>query len=91
MTRDEEDGRHVRATWANGGEEGTGCPVCAEVVRGDRDVLEAHVDSCLAHLGSRLDEERRLRREAEEDIDIDGDGDSEMRLRATDGANLRGT
>jgi hypothetical protein len=55
---------------------------------GDRDVVEAHVDSCLAHEG-RLEEERRV---AEEDVDIsiDGDGDGNMRLRATDGANLRG-
>jgi hypothetical protein len=88
MTRDEEDGRQVRATWGAGVGESIVCPVCGVGVRGDRDVVEAHVDSCLAHEG-RLEEERRV---AEEDIDIsiDGDGDGSMRLRATDGANLRG-
>lgn len=96
MTRDEEDGRGPRATWANGnGEgEGTACPVCGQVVRGDKDVIEAHVDSCLAHEGSRIEAERieaeRAAMGIEEDIDIDGDGDMSMRLRATDGANLRG-
>jgi hypothetical protein len=73
MTRDEEDGKYVRAAWVNGGEEGTGCPVCAEVVRGDRDVVEPHVDSCLAHLG-RLEEQRREGEGLEEDGDINGDG-----------------
>lgn len=87
MTRDEEDGKHVRATWANGGE-ATVCPVCGMTVGGDRDVIEAHVDSCLAHEGRRLEEEAR--REAEEDVDVDVDEESGMRLRATDGANLRG-
>jgi len=89
MTRDEEDGRQVRATWGVDGVEGTVCPVCGMGVRGDRDVVEAHVDTCLAHEGRRLEQERRG---AEEDVDIsiDGDGDGGMRLRATDGANLRG-
>ena len=88
MTRDEEEGRQVRASWGAGVGDGIVCPVCGVDVRGDRDVVEAHVDSCLAHEGRRLEEERRV---AEEDVDIsiDGDGD-DMRLRATDGANLRG-
>ena len=95
MTRDSEEdqggGRHVRATWMNGGE-GTGCPVCGEVVRGDRDIVEAHVDACLAYLGNREEEERREaeRLERNGDIDIDGNGSREIRLRATDGTNLRG-
>lgn len=90
MTRDEEDGRHVRAYWANGnvdGSEGTVCPVCGQVVRGDRDIIEAHVDSCLTHESRRLEEEQRREAEGwEEDIDVGGG----TRLRATDGANLRG-
>lgn len=89
MTRDE-DAEGVRATWANGngdGSEGTGCPVCGQLIRGDRDVVEAHVDSCLAHESRRLEEERQ--REAEE-WDEDVDIGENTRLRATDGANLRG-
>jgi DNA repair exonuclease SbcCD ATPase subunit len=86
MTRDEEDGRSVRATWGNGGDEGVPCPVCGQGVRGDRDVMEAHVDSCLAHECRRLEEASR----AEEDVDIDINGADGVRLRATDEANLRG-
>lgn len=89
LTREEEDGRHVRATWANGiwdGSEGITCPVCGQDVRGDSDIVEVHVDSCLAHEGRRLEEEQQQQAERwEEEID-----DRETRLRATDGANLRG-
>lgn len=90
MTRDEEDGRHVRASWANSnwdGDEDIVCPVCGQVVRGDRDVIEAHVDSCLAHESRRLEEAQQGEAQGwEEEIDVVG----EARLRATDGANLRG-
>jgi hypothetical protein len=79
MTRDEEDGRHIRATWANGnwdGSEGTVCPVCGQVVRGDRDVIEAHVDSCLAHESRRLEEEQQREAEAwEEEVDVEAKRD----------------
>ncbi|EGO02007.1 hypothetical protein SERLA73DRAFT_166516 [Serpula lacrymans var. lacrymans S7.3] len=59
----------------------TTCPVCLQMVRGDRDVIEAHVDACLAHENARQQEE-----EDEDEIDVDGEGT----LRVTDGANLRG-
>ena len=95
LTRDEEEGR-VRAAWAQGNAEAVGCPVCGQSVRGDRDVVEAHVDACVAHEGRRLEEERLAREReilgVEDDVDIDGDGNGNgnVRLRATDGANLRG-
>lgn len=88
MTRDEEDGFRTRATWANGGDGETTCPVCGQSVRGDRDVVEAHVDSCLAYESQRLQEEHRHNEELEADIDVGGN--VETRYRATDGANLRG-
>ncbi|KAK0206902.1 hypothetical protein DFS33DRAFT_629345 [Desarmillaria ectypa] len=47
------------------------CPVCLTTVAGDEDVLNAHVDACLAGDARRMDEEREqremLRREEEED------------------------
>ncbi|EIW82270.1 hypothetical protein CONPUDRAFT_81797 [Coniophora puteana RWD-64-598 SS2] len=64
------------------GSGGITCPVCQQSVRGDKDVVEAHVDACLAHQAQRQQEQRALE---EEDIDI---GDTVLRV--TDGANLRG-
>ncbi|KAG6885603.1 hypothetical protein C0993_012350 [Termitomyces sp. T159_Od127] len=45
------------------------CPVCLVTVRGDQDVLDAHVDACLANESRRLEEERLrvLEQEAAED------------------------
>lgn len=91
MAREEEEG--AGRAWLNGsgeGGEGTMCPVCGELVRGDRDVIEAHVDSCLAHASRRLEEEQReaIAAAAEEDIDVGDDRD--VRYRVTDGANLNG-
>ena len=93
MSREDEDGGGLSGgsgRWAGNGE-GTFCPVCLKIIPGDPDVVEAHVDACLAH-ETRLQEEReqqeRLREENPwEEIDVDGD----VRLRATDGASLRGT
>ena len=34
------------------------CPVCLTTVRGDQDVLDAHVDACLANESRRVEEER---------------------------------
>lgn len=65
---------------------GTSCPVCAHVVRGDRDVVEAHVDACLAH-GSALERERL--EEEEEELDIGGGGSS-VRTRVITSVSLRG-
>ena len=36
------------------------CPVCAETVRGDQGVLEAHVDTCVATEGMRLEERQQM-------------------------------
>ncbi|OJA19323.1 hypothetical protein AZE42_00419 [Rhizopogon vesiculosus] len=66
---------------------GTSCPVCAQVVRGDRDVVEAHVDACLAHASARLEREQV---EEEEELDIGGGGSS-VRTRVITSASLRGT
>lgn len=89
MAREEEEGA---CSWLNGsgsseGRDGTVCPVCGVFVRGDRDVIEAHVDSCLAHANRRLEEQQR-EINAEENIDIGDDRD--LRYRVTDGANLNG-
>lgn len=64
------------------------CPVCLQTISGDQDVMEAHVDSCLAHQTSVTQEEneRASQEDAWEDIQVDG----ETRVRMTDSANLRG-
>jgi len=72
-----DDARH----YGGRGEEGVGeivCPVCLEMVFGDPDVTEAHVDACLLHAMPSAHEET--------DIDIEGPS----RVRATNGANLTG-
>lgn len=57
------------------------CPVCLTTVRGDQDVLDAHVDACLANESRRIEEERNrelVQRRAqdeetwEEVLDIEG-------------------
>ncbi|KDR84010.1 hypothetical protein GALMADRAFT_262367 [Galerina marginata CBS 339.88] len=57
MLKEEEEGNTSTYAWLKRftGEEIT-CPVCSATVRGDRDVLDAHVDSCLAHESQRLQE-----------------------------------
>jgi hypothetical protein len=64
------------------------CPVCSQTVRGDEDVIEAHVDTCIAHQTNRAQEEteRANQEDAWEDIEADG----EMRIRVTDSVSLRG-
>ena len=49
------------------------CPVCAKFVRGDLDVVEAHVDSCLAHV--RITAEWEGNRGRRGSADVDGDVD----------------
>ncbi|KAG6910988.1 hypothetical protein DXG01_006042 [Tephrocybe rancida] len=46
------------------------CPVCMITVRGDQDVLDAHVDACLADESRRLEEERHrmLEQRAAEEV-----------------------
>ncbi|PPQ78209.1 hypothetical protein CVT25_015528, partial [Psilocybe cyanescens] len=60
MLKEEEEGNNSRISWMRcfTGEEIT-CPVCLAVVRGDQDVLDAHVDACLAHESQRLEEARQ--------------------------------
>ena len=98
MTREDEDGgglsgyRGGRGRWAGSGEGGTLCPVCMKMVPGDLDVVEAHVDACLAHearIQSQREQQEQERHRAEavwEEVDVDDD----VQLRATDGASLRG-
>ncbi|OBZ70041.1 hypothetical protein A0H81_09845 [Grifola frondosa] len=94
LTREEEDsnwwGRHLRVEEDS---EGTLCPVCGRTVRGDVDVVEAHVDSCLAHV--RLSEEHERydmsrRGSAEVDGDIDVDGEDEVITGVMDGVSFQG-
>lgn len=83
MAREEEEGSNVRDRWLSRGQgEEVVCPVCSQTVRGDQDVLDAHVDACLANESQRLEEERirqqELQRASEEDIvwdeDVEGGG-----------------
>jgi len=92
MTRDDEDigWWGGRRSGKRDEDEGTLCPVCAKTIRGDVDVVEAHVDSCLAHVrllshqtpGSRSGD-------VNDDMDVDVDGDGLMES-ATMGINFRG-
>ncbi|KAG2156318.1 hypothetical protein DEU56DRAFT_897322 [Suillus clintonianus] len=77
---------HEAESWILEVEGGTSCPVCAQVVRGDRDVIEAHVDACLVHESTRLERERL--HDEEEDLDIGGGGGS-VRTRVINSASLR--
>jgi hypothetical protein len=80
MTRDDND--ENRVAWTGTGRE-TVCPVCLQTVRGDQDVMEAHVDACLAHESSRVNE-------GASQGDATGTG-SETNLGVTDPEHLRGT
>lgn len=68
----------VRETWRRGAGAGgeVVCPVCLVTVRGDEDVIEAHVDACLVDQTRRLEEARQAaiaeqRRRRDEDRDHD--------------------
>ncbi|KAF9498631.1 hypothetical protein BDN71DRAFT_1442983 [Pleurotus eryngii] len=54
MTREDEEGR-TKAVQSSG----IVCPVCAQPVPGDQDVVEAHVDACLASEARRIDVEQQ--------------------------------
>jgi hypothetical protein len=58
---DSEDSVSYRTSWLNRfrAAEEFACPVCSKVVRGDTDVLDAHVDACLAHEARKLEEARQ--------------------------------
>jgi hypothetical protein len=62
MAREEEVESHEQETLSRESSESV-CPVCLATVRADQDVLDAHVDACLANENQRLEEERQ--REAE--------------------------
>ncbi|KAK0190578.1 hypothetical protein F5146DRAFT_1194579, partial [Armillaria mellea] len=73
MTKEDEEGySHARTQFC--GE--IVCPVCLVTVTGDDDVLDAHVDACLAGESRRMDEERvrreTLQREDEEEWEDEG-------------------
>ncbi|KAK0243151.1 hypothetical protein EDD85DRAFT_318370 [Armillaria nabsnona] len=68
MTREDEEGySHAQTQYC--GE--IVCPVCLTTVAGDGDVLDAHVDACLAGENRRMDEQREqremLRREEDQE------------------------
>ncbi|KAI6034492.1 hypothetical protein PISMIDRAFT_672636 [Pisolithus microcarpus 441] len=85
--------------------EDIGCPVCGQNVRGDRDVVEAHVDACLAYESRRAEIEQRREilqgTQVSEDLEVevdddggpdnDGNGDGSVRTRVITAASLRGT
>ncbi|EMD41059.1 hypothetical protein CERSUDRAFT_103393 [Gelatoporia subvermispora B] len=78
------------ASWwgAEREDEGTLCPVCERMVPGDTDVVEAHVDSCLAHMRMLEEQQSTSRRRDDDDIDIGGDED--IRTGVMEGVSLRG-
>ncbi|KAG8218526.1 hypothetical protein J3R82DRAFT_4165 [Butyriboletus roseoflavus] len=80
------------------------CPVCSQPIRGDRDVVEAHVDACLAYESRRTQVERereqtiglvRENEDANVDVDVDTGWDAaeegSVRTRVITNAGLRGT
>lgn len=80
LTREDEIGQWWGKRRAEGDAEVTTCPVCGAAVTGDIDVVEAHVDACLAHL--RLQEvhdgghrsQRANNLEVDVDVDINDAG-----------------
>ncbi|KAI9000787.1 hypothetical protein BD414DRAFT_451451 [Trametes punicea] len=98
LTREDEDDQWWGAQRRGNGVKGDGtvCPVCGKMVHGDVDVVEAHVDSCLAHvrLTSEQEERRRGRggsASADGGIDVDVDGDEGLLPGVMEGVSLRGT
>ncbi|KAH0839810.1 hypothetical protein J3R83DRAFT_756 [Lanmaoa asiatica] len=80
------------------------CPVCSQPARGDRDVVEAHVDACLAYESRRAQAERErertiglVRGNEDADVDVNVDmgweaaGEGSVRTRVITNASLRGT
>ncbi|OCH94305.1 hypothetical protein OBBRIDRAFT_770047 [Obba rivulosa] len=87
LTFEDED-----APWwgAGRGAEATACPVCGRMVPGDTDVVEAHVDACIAHMSILEGQSSAQRRDGEADIDVDIDGNESMRSGVMEGVSLRG-
>lgn len=71
MLKEDEDAPSRRTAWSRGVVGGqVVCPICSTTVRGDQDVLEAHVDACVANEDLRLEEQQqqeRLQRQYEEE------------------------
>ncbi|KAI1796156.1 hypothetical protein LXA43DRAFT_970062 [Ganoderma leucocontextum] len=81
LTKEDED----EGWWGRGADgkgEGQVCPVCVKFVKGDVDVVEAHVDSCLAFLRLTNEEEDRLvwggGRRGSADVEMDADVDVDV-------------
>jgi len=77
----EEEGNSTRDSWINGftGREII-CPICSATVRGDEDVVDAHVDACLADESRRQEEVRQRdlqHRRAIEEVIRDDYGEDE--------------
>lgn len=90
LTREEDETQWWSGHRRGEHEEGTACPVCGRVVTGDTDVVEAHVDSCLAHANI-LEQEAAHRNTPEEEDDLDVDIDGEGVLESvTAGVSFRG-
>ncbi|EIN10507.1 hypothetical protein PUNSTDRAFT_142505 [Punctularia strigosozonata HHB-11173 SS5] len=96
MTREDEELLTLyRAGRDIGGGQGV-CPVCSAVVRGDTDVIEAHVDSCLAYEAKLIEERKRLEQEQQAlEVDVDGwdegeDAEGEGRIHIAGPNGLRG-
>jgi hypothetical protein len=90
MTRDEDDDGKKKVTLQNGGTGEVVCPLCLQTLRGDQDVMDAHVDSCLAYENNRLREEEERHREAEAEFWRAGEVNSTILDRVTDEASFRG-
>jgi E3 ubiquitin-protein ligase RNF220 len=65
------------------------CPICRTVVRGDVDVVEAHVDACLAHAVTTATASNEVNLEADglEEYEVGG----ERRIRIAGSVDFRGT
>ena len=68
------------------------CPVCLATVRGDQDVVDAHVDSCLANESRRMEEAhaREIRHQQAMEEEIWEDGEEERRYPGHVFGNVRG-
>lgn len=84
---DDED-RHSMVT----GEDAT-CPICLQVIRGDMEMVEAHVDSCVMNASRIQAESEERERNSRHDVDAWGEIEvnGEVRIRLTDVNGLRGT
>lgn len=76
LTKEEDEGYNAPGSRPFGGHEII-CPVCSQTVRGDEDVVDAHVDACIADEARKQEEERqrellRIQEDMEDDLDVVG-------------------